>query len=210
MVFDYIFLDLDGPVLEGKYRHYQCYKDIIDLHGGDALDIDAYWEMKRSKVSRDIILSQSNFKGSYNDFFNSWMSNIEREKYLKLDYLKPRALEAIKNWENFSEKTVLVTMRQNREILINQLKILGIYSIISEVIQCPPQVKNTKYESLKDKKFISAIFVGDTEEDTNTAKLLRIKSIGITNGLRKKELLNADYYFKEIKDINFFELTAKS
>jgi len=210
MVFDYIFLDLDGPVLEGKYRHYQCYKDIIDVYGGDVLNIDTYWDMKRSKVSRDIILSRSNFKGSYQDFLTAWMSNIEKEKYLKLDFVKPEAIETIKQWENVSDKTVLVTMRQNRVFLINQLKSLGVYSILHEVIQCPPQKNNAKYESLKDKKFTSAIFIGDTEEDTNTAKMLRIKSIGITNGLRKKEFLSADYYSKEIKDINFFELEVGS
>lgn len=206
MVFDYIFLDLDGPVLEGKYRHYQCYKDIVDLYGGDVLNIDTYWDMKRSKVSRDIILSRSNFKGSYQNFLTAWMSNIEREKYLKLDFVKPEAIEAIKKWETVSDKTVLVTMRQNRVFLINQLKSLGVYSLLNEVIQCPPIKRNAKYEALKDKKFTSAIFIGDTEEDTNTAKMLRIKSIGITNGLRKKEFLDADYYSKEIKDINFLEL----
>ena len=46
-----------------------------------------------------------------------------------------------------------------------------------------------KYEALKDKIFNNAIFIGDTEEDTNTAKMLGIKSIGITNGLRDKKFL---------------------
>lgn len=209
-MFDYIFLDLDGPVLEGKRRHYQCYKDIIDAYGGDALDIDTYWDMKRSRVSRDLILRQSNFKGSYHDFFTAWMTNIEKEKYLKLDCVKPKAIETIKEWEDLSDKTLLVTMRQNRSCLINQLKNLGVYSVVHEVIQCPPQRKNTKYEALKDKIFTSAVVIGDTEEDTTTAKMLGIKSIGITNGLRKAEFLSADYFCKEIKDINFLELVAGS
>jgi phosphoglycolate phosphatase-like HAD superfamily hydrolase len=100
-------------------------------------------------------------------------------------------------------------MRQNRNFLISKLKNLNVYSLFDEVIDCPPQRINTKYEALKNKKFSEAIFIGDTEEDTNTAKMLNIKSIGITNGLRKKEFLDADYYYKEIKDISFCELEIK-
>ena len=80
------------------------------------------------------------------------------------------------------------------------------YNLLDEIIDCPPQRKNTKYEALKHKNFKTAIFIGDTEEDTKTAKMLNIKSIGIISGLRKKEFLDADYYFEEIKDIDFNNL----
>ena len=81
-MFDYIFLDLDGPILEGKNRHYECYKEIIETHGGDLLDLDTYWNLKRDKVTRDIILLKSNFQASYDVFLDSWIKNIENEKYL--------------------------------------------------------------------------------------------------------------------------------
>lgn len=205
-MFDYIFLDLDGPLLEGKYRHYKCYEDIIKKHGGDILDIDTYWELKRNKVTRDVVLEKSNFKESYNVFFDAWMKNIEDKKYLKLDILKPNVIEILRQWKNISNSIVLVTMRQNRAFLIEQLKDLGVYNLLDEIIDCPPQRKNTKYEALKHKNFKTAIFIGDTEEDTKTAKMLNIKSIGIISGLRKKEFLDADYYFEEIKDIDFNNL----
>ena len=207
--FDYIFLDLDGPILEGKYRHYKCYEDIINKYGGDILDIETYWEMKRNKITRDLLLEKSNFQESYEVFFNEWMNNIENEKYLRLDTLKPKAIETLKAWKNTTEQIILVTMRQNREYLLNQLNFLGVLPLLDEVIDCPPQRKNTKYDALKNKNFEKAIFIGDTEEDTNTAKMLNIKSIGITNGLRKKEFLDADYYYEEIKDIDFNILEIK-
>jgi phosphoglycolate phosphatase-like HAD superfamily hydrolase len=207
--FDYIFLDLDGPILEGKNRHYQCYKDIVDMFGGDILDIDTYWDMKTSKITRDIVLEQSNFQASYSEFFEEWMKKIEDEKYLILDSLKPEVIETLSRWTKLTNNLVLVTMRQNREFLIHQLKNLNVHDFFHEIIDCPPQRKNTKYEALKNKNFEKAIFIGDTEEDTNTAKMLNIKSIGITNGLRKKEFLDADFYYKEIKDIDFNTLEIK-
>lgn len=207
--FDYIFLDLDGPILEGKYRHYKCYEDIIKKYGGNILDIETYWEMKRNKITRDVLLKKSNFKESYDVFFDEWMSNIENEKYLSLDTLKPKVIDTLKAWRDVADKIVLVTMRQNREYLLNQLNFLDVLPLLDEVIDCPPQRKNTKYEALKNKKFKSAIFIGDTEEDTNTAKMLGIKSIGIINGLRNKSFLEADCYYEEIKDIDFNKLEIK-
>lgn len=209
MKFDYIFLDLDGPILEGKQRHYQCYKEIVERYGGNILDIDLYWDMKRSMITRDILLNKSNFQGTYEIFFQEWMKNIEDEKYLILDVLKPQVVEVLNSWKEFTSNIVLVTMRQNREFLIQQLKNLAVYDFLDEIIDCPPQRKNTKYEALKNKAFNSAIFIGDTEEDTRTAKMLNIKSIGITNGLRKKEFLDADYYYEEIKDIDFNRLERR-
>lgn len=207
--FDYIFLDLDGPILEGKHRHYRCYEDIIKKYGGTALGIDYYWELKRNKITRNIVLEKSNFQKSYEIFLKEWMENIENEKYLILDALKPEVVETLKSWKNVADKIILVTMRQNRQYLLNQLDRLGILFLLDEVIDCPPERKNTKYEALKNKNFEKAIFIGDTEEDTNTAKKLGIKSIGITNGLRKKEFLEADYYYEDIKDIDFNKLETK-
>ena len=208
-MFDYIFLDLDGPILEGKNRHYECYKEIIETHGGDLLDLETYWNLKRDKVTRDIILLKSNFQASYDVFLDSWIKNIENEKYLQLDFLKPDVIETIENWKTISNKIILVTMRQNRALLLQQLQNLGVYNLLDEIIDCPPQRENTKYEALKNKFFNKAIFIGDTEEDTKTAKMLNIKSIGITNGLRRKEFLDADYYYEEIKDIDFNALEIK-
>ena len=47
-MYDYIFLDLDGTILEGKYKHYKCYTDTVNILEGIPLDINIYWEMKAS------------------------------------------------------------------------------------------------------------------------------------------------------------------
>ena len=205
-MYDYIFLDLDGPILDGKKKHYQCYKDIVDRFGGKALDTDTYWEMKRRKISRDIVLQKSNFQASYAVFVEQWMKNIEKVKYLDLDHLKPQVIETLEACKTISQFVVLVTMRQNRDHLLEQLRKLEILPYFHQVIDCPPQRKQSKYNALKDIPFHKAIFVGDTEEDTKTAKMLGIPSIGITNGIRKRECLDADYYYPELKDIRFNEI----
>ena len=74
---DCIFLDLDGTILDGKLKHYNCYRDILIKDGGQPLDIDIYWNMKRSKIKRTITLEKSFYKKSYDDFYNQWIDNIE-------------------------------------------------------------------------------------------------------------------------------------
>jgi phosphoglycolate phosphatase-like HAD superfamily hydrolase len=94
-------------------------------------------------------------------------------------------------------------MRNNRKNLLQQLNTLKINDLFDKIIVCKSKTENSKYNALKKIKFNTAIFIGDTEEDTKTARKLGIKCIGITNGLRMKELLDADYYCDEICNIIF-------
>lgn len=197
----YIFVDLDGPILEGKIRQYNCYRDIIIKGNGNAIDIDKYWDLKRSKVKLDKILIMSAYKDTIENFIDMWILEIENKKYLSMDKLKPNVISTLLSWKDNGYKVVLVTMRKNRENLLWELKENNILYIFDQVRCCNGEGSNNKYNLIKDIKFDEAVFIGDTEEDMNTAKLLGIKSIAIINGLRKKEYLNADVYFNEIQDI---------
>ena len=159
--------------------------------------------MKRNRVPRDVILKKSCFQADYQTFLHAWMQNIELPKYLSLDTLKPNVTETLSKWQKLTQKITLVTMRQNRKNLCAQLKKLCIYDHFDEIIDCPPTKKNSKYLALKDKNLSNAIFIGDTEEDMNTADMLNISSIAITTGLREKKFLDAKNYYSEIKNINF-------
>jgi phosphoglycolate phosphatase-like HAD superfamily hydrolase len=157
--------------------------------------------MKRDKVKRNVVLEKSAYSGTYETFYRQWLDNIEKKDYLELDILKPQINETLRIWKNFSRKIYLVTMRNNRSNLLWQLQKINIYQLLDSVISCDPLQTCTKYEALREIPFSSAIFIGDTEEDTSTAKKLCIKSIAVTNGLRKREHLEADYYVEEICNI---------
>ena len=199
---DYILIDFDGTLLEGKYKHYNCYKDIINSDGGIPLDIDIYWEMKRNKVTRDVYLEKSYYKGTYEGFLQQWIQNIEDKKYLKYDILKPKVIETLKEWKRYANKLVLITMRNNKENLFWQLNTLGIEDLMDDVIVCRSIENKKKHEFIKDYKINKAIVVGDTEDDIELALSCKIKSIVVTNGLRDKKFLKADFYTDEVKDID--------
>lgn len=198
---NYIFCDLDGPILDGKWRHYNCYKDILAVFGGKAIPLREYWEMKRNKLSRNILLEKSAFEGSYEDYFSEWMNRIEQKKYLRFDRLKPQVKETLAKWRDYTEKLWLVTQRHDGGNLKWQLSELGIMGCFDDIVVPPLLEKGAKYKMLKDICFSSAIFIGDTEEDMDAARQLKVNFVAVTTGLRNESFLKADYYAKEIKDI---------
>ena len=203
MKFDYIFLDYDGPVLDGMDKHYQCYHDIITEDGGDPLEKDIYWNMKRQKISRVTQLEHSNYPKDYNVFLNKWIERIETKKYLNYDILKPDISNQLSILKSKCHHLYLVTMRNNRDELINQLEKLKIYNVFDSVINCSSINNDSKYNHLKNTEFKSALIIGDTEEETKTADKMNIPCIAITNGIRDPQFLQAEYYAEDLKDINW-------
>lgn len=207
---DYIFIDLDGTLLEGKYKHHECYKEIINEDGGIPLDIEIYWEMKRNKTKRDVYLEKSYYRGTYNQFLEKWIERIEDTKYLSYDKLKPHVIETITGWKEDVNKVVLVTMRNNVDNLYWQLENLEIACLFDDIVICKCIDNANKYDSIKDYRFNHAIVIGDTELDVRLAKDLNVKCVAVTNGLRDKKYLDADYYASEIFEINLNDVIQDS
>ena len=117
-----ILLDLDGTLLEGKLRHYQCYSDILNTHGYKPMPINVYWEMKRFRRSRKEQLAVSGAESIYDIFLDEWLKQIEEPEYLVLDRVQDGVLIKLQEWLDDNMKIILVTMRNSRIHLLNQLK----------------------------------------------------------------------------------------
>ena len=197
-----IFVDLDGTLLETKNRHYSCYRDIILKNGGIPVDLDTYWKMKRNKIKLAQLLELSQYLGKHIDFMSQWTMLIEKKEYLNFDTLKYRVSETLNTWRKIVDSLQLVTMRNNQENLLWQLDTLHIRDLFDSVICCNANQYKSKYQAVNGLTFRSAIFVGDTEEDMDTAQLLGIKSVAVINGIRCKKYLCADFYVEEIHDLS--------
>ncbi|HWR45842.1 HAD family hydrolase [Sporomusa sp.] len=205
---DYIFLDLDGPILDGRHRHYNCFRDIVVRGGGTPMDLVEYWELKRDRVSRKEMLRLSCYHESYERFMEEWMDCIETKEYLQFDTLKPFIHQTLRKWRKHASAILLVTMRNKRENLLWQLKRHNLANEFDEIINCNTNQGNGKIDALKNWQFTRAVVVGDTEEDTKTARLLGVPAIAIINGLRKREHLEAQYFAEEIAEIDLANIIA--
>lgn len=196
-----IFCDLDGTLLEDKMRHYRCYLDIVALYGGTPIGLDEYWNDKRNKVKRTILLEKTNFGSTYDVFYNEWMQRIEQKEYLKYEVLKPRIKMVLSYLTQFVEQLNLVTMRNNKKNLIDQIESLDLESYFNHIYIGNPVQKKKKMD-LVDKYYgVLGLVIGDTEDDMLLAEKIGSPFLAVTNGLRTPKYLKANYYLKELEEI---------
>ena len=189
-----IVLDLDGPLLDGMRRHYQCYSDILIEHGFKPIPIGQYWEMKRNRVDRRQLLSLSSATEMYNEFSALWIERIESREYLLLDRLQNHAVDILGGWKKSGMRLFLVTMRNKPVSLYWQLGELGIAHFFDEVVvveSCRAGASKSANirPLLNNSRLEEVIWIGDTEADIHAARELGVKVCALTCGLRTEEYL---------------------
>ena len=210
-----VICDLDGPILDGRFRHYQCYCDILRELGFVPVALEKYWEMKRHRIDRHQQLAACGADEIYDRFLKSWMAQIEEKKYLKLDRLQPGAINKLAELKSAGAKMILVTMRNNEDHLHWQLKFLGLAPFFDNIVAVGTDGgENAKADAAKvyidTLKRGSALWIGDTEADIKAAQLLEIKVCAVTCGLRTREYLaelHPNFIVEDLQTIDFLEDT---
>ncbi|MGB3206624.1 MAG: HAD hydrolase-like protein [Crinalium sp.] len=189
-----IIIDLDGPILEGKVRHYTCYRQILEAHGYIAVSLEEYWEMKCDRVPLQQQLAASNATQIHADFVQAWLSEIEQPELLALDRLQPGVIEKLTQWRSQGLKLVLATLRRYPEHLDQQLANFHLDTLLNHVLVCEhrlgsfgkvQQVKNT----IPDISPNHSLWIGDTEIDIEAAKLLGCPIWAVSCGIRTSSYL---------------------
>lgn len=192
-----IFLDLDGPLLDGKERHYHCYRSILEKFGFKPIGIEEYWEMKRALVDRRRLLNMSGAEVIYDDFLDAWLSMIESPEMLALDKLQEGAVACLRSWKEQGIELTLVTMRNNKQALQEQLKSTGLHKFLDVVLVCnhadggqgKAKMALNFFQGNSFKKH--ALWIGDTEADWIAGTSLGVDVVLVANGLRDHENLAA-------------------
>jgi len=192
-----IFLDLDGPLLDGKARHYFCYTKILKENGFEPIGIEQYWEMKRAMGDRRTLLKASGAECIYDLFLTSWLALIETPEALAMDRVQEGAVDCLREFKALGLALTLVTMRKNKPNLEAQLTSTGLRPWLDDVYVCdhanggvgkadavrtllPPGVtaENT-------------LWIGDTEADWAAANSLGCRVLLLSNGLRSEACLKS-------------------
>jgi len=186
-----IFFDLDGPILDVSKRYYKVFLDIAG--GKSKLSKKAFWELKKKKTPWPKIFKKAGLKIKKDDFLKLWLWCIEGKIYLSLDKLHSNAKKRLFSLSK-KNSLYLISLRQSKKNLFWQVKKLGIDKYFKKIIHCshgsskPWQGKAKLIrKNLRSKE--QALIIGDTEVDIRAAKILKIQSIGVTSGIRRKELL---------------------
>jgi phosphoglycolate phosphatase-like HAD superfamily hydrolase len=190
-----IFIDLDGPLLDGKEKHYYCYRSIIEKFGFQPIDLEAYWKEKKSKLNRIELLKLSGAESIYSEFITSWIVLIESPEALSLDKVQKGAISCLKKWKRLGIELHLVTMRKNIRALEEQLNITGINKFINAIFVSDHEdggvgKADVVRNNLHGKQFKHQTWwIGDTEADWEAARSLGCKIFLVSNGLRNEKYL---------------------
>lgn len=191
-----IFLDLDGPLLDGKLRHFYCYSKILHKYGFTPIGINEYWEKKKLLLNRRELLKLSNAESIYDEYLSEWIAAIETSESLALDEVQDDALKCLQTWKSLDIKLFLVTLRKNKEAVAEQLYLKGFTEYLDEILICDHVSGGTgKANAVREHPNIdimpdNSIWIGDTEVDWEAARSLGMNIILVGNGLRDRTLLD--------------------
>ncbi|WP_165392241.1 HAD family hydrolase [Pseudomonas tructae] len=190
-----VFLDLDGPLLDGNVRHFHCYRSILEQAGFTPIDATTYWQLKRETINRRELLALSGAEALYDDFLVRWLEMIESPQALELDTVQPGALECLRHWKQQGKRLVLVTLRKDAQALQVQLDAAGLSAYLDKVLVCTHQSAGEgKAQAVRD--YLGgdlvaneSVWIGDTEVDAQAAGELGVDVFLVTNGLRSQQIL---------------------
>jgi phosphoglycolate phosphatase len=199
-----IFFDLDGTLIESRPRLYQLFQFLIP---NSDLSFYEYWDLKRNKINhKEILTSKFNFsEGQYIHFEQKWMLEIEQERWLELDH----PFEGVTDFLiqlNQQYNIFLVTARQSKETVLNQVRKFGWEDIFSDILVT--EQKQGKHLLIKNAVQLNHTdwIVGDTGKDIETGKYLGINTAAVLTGFLNEESLKA--YLPDKILINVLELNA--
>ncbi len=203
-----IFFDLDGTILDVSERYYQVYKSFCIQNNINFTKKDYFWQTKRRKKK---IFIPKELIDSYKKY---WIRNIETSQFIKLDTLHTYSLKSLDILQK-NRSLYLVTLRQNKNLLYNQLSSLGIRKYFKKILVTSPALFETSKNWKIKKKLMNNvskkndIIVGDTGTDIRCGKSLNLITIAVTSGISNNKILKSyspNYLIRSIQSSKFFEL----
>ena len=190
----YLFLDLDGPLLDVSERHHRLHVDLVRGRGGTPLARDAYWEAKRARIPEPEILARTGLSpGAAVAVATSRLRLIETRRYLRLDVPWPWTVPTLETLARLGLPLVLVTVRSSPFLLGWQLAALGLRRFFERVLvgagDKTPEAKAAlvRQEGLGSRE--GSVLVGDTEIDIASGRALGVHTVAVRCGIRNEALL---------------------
>ncbi len=189
----WLFLDLDGPVLDVSRRYHQIHQDVVEELGGWPFPQTVYWEAKRHRIPEAEILARTGLSPEAAAQASAErLRRIEEPRYLALDRPWPWLAEVLDELERLG-RLALVTLRNHPSHLDEQIRALGLSLYFDRVIAGRGNGTPTAKAALLRCSGISwapgSVLVGDTEVDVASGRALGLDTVALGCGIRSPALL---------------------
>lgn len=202
------FIDFDGTIVSNKQRLYNFFKDNIKIEFKNTLTIDEFWNLKRLGINEaewiNKVYSACIDIGLWNKLK---AEKIETYEYLKYDELFEFSINSLKKLSK-SYKLILVSRRDKKDNLLQELQELGLSSLFDDINILPHNILS-KSTQLLGKYFITKedLFIGDTEDDISSALKLNVTPVFVKSGIRSEWIINR--YFSKYNNIEVINSIAE-
>ncbi len=187
-----LYFDLDGTLVDVRKRNYAAYADTMRELGLTPLAEQTYWDARRDGASNADLVGDVGAE-CQRRFKEKWLKRVESPSYVRLDTLIPGARATLAELRE-SYELVLVTMRQGRESLLEQLDELSLRKFFSAVYSRDgsdePTSKSNLIRLFDDGERDDAAVIGDSEADVEAARDLGIESVCVSSGVRSRHYLD--------------------
>ncbi|MDP3698728.1 MAG: HAD family hydrolase [Nanoarchaeota archaeon] len=193
-----IIFDFDGTLIDISERYYAVFCECCAAINISPLSKEKYLHLKRKGIKDAQILVQEYHLSSDRiiNFKQYRNSILEESRYLDMDRLHQSVRPLLAELQEKKYELVLLSLRDNINNSVNQLKNLGISDFFSKVIFTGPvpvgqSHADRKYQRLVEHflphDFEGNYYVGDTATDIEASHKLGTKMILVGWGLGEME-----------------------
>jgi len=200
-----IFFDLDGTLIDSRQRLYQLFQYLVPQ---SQLTFDDYWNLKRNKITHEIILNEYFEITDFANFEKVWLQLIENENYLDLDQPFEGVTQYLSDLKKKEISIYVSTARQSRQGVLYQFDRFGWTNLFDGILITEQKLDKHDLISpyLSGRKNENWI-VGDTGKDIQIGKCLGIKTVAVYSGFLSKEVLleyHPDLIFERVDEFQLY------
>ncbi|MBF0398910.1 MAG: HAD hydrolase-like protein [Desulfobacterales bacterium] len=133
-----IWLDFDGTILNVKKRYVSVYQKICNDIKIKPMEPNQYWECLCNGLSTKNILGNDCPEDIYAKFIQLRTTLIEAPDFLAMDNMRDGAFTTIKKLKAIGIILILLTGRDNRKNLLNQLSKLELKDNFHQIYNASP------------------------------------------------------------------------
>jgi|SRR3989344_3129374 len=189
-----IIFDLDGTLLDVLERYYAVFCECCEEIRVSPFSKEKYLDLKKKGIKDAQILVQEYHLSSDKiiNFKQYRNSILEESRYLDMDRLHESVRPLLAELQEKNYELVLLSLRDNIDNSIMQLKRLGIFDFFSKVIFTGPFLAAQDHADRKYRRFLEHFspqdfegnyYVGDTITDLKTSHKLGTKMVMVGWGL---------------------------
>lgn len=182
-----LIFDFDGTLLNSSSRHIVVLEDCLNDSGYFEFSLSDYLTFKAGGYSTfEYLRKRLNLSEDISEEISSaWVKNIEREYYLKKDFLYEDAVPTLRICSEIGYQLYLISARKHESSLIKQLQNLKIISFFHE-IYCVPNKNAADAKTAHINRVNADLVIGDTEVDWKAALKAQVPYYILNRGFRNK------------------------